>query len=231
MLVLPASAEPHHHLHKVVNKFLLSPTSHRLKGLLRSRLWETSLGVRVSGSWHPAGHWTARAAAGQRAGGCTGQAAAVPHWVQCAGTGSRRPRWVHVAGGRMGRTRQHPDQHQPPAPQCPWPTPGLPRLPGAPRLEPKATLLSPRLPLQPPALGDSGAAGSFSSPRPHFPIQDIWVSSTRRRLICPLIPQAGGARPHGDLSCCGAPGLGAGALHVPGLPRQVSASLGCATTR
>lgn len=58
------------------------------------------------------------------------------------------------------------------------------------------TLLSPHLPLQPLALADSGAAGSFSSPCPHFPIQDIWVSSTRRRLICPLIPQAGGARPH-----------------------------------
>lgn len=55
------------------------------------------------------------------------------------------------------------------------------------------TLLSPHLPLQPLALADSGAAGSYSSPCPHFPIQDIWVSS---RLICPLIPQAGGARPH-----------------------------------
>lgn len=91
------------------------------------------------------------------------------------------------------------------------------------------TLLSPHLPLQPPALADSGAAGSFSSPCPHFPIQDIWVSSTRRRLICPLIPQAGVVQPHGDLSCCGPPRAG-GWGRVSGLPRQVGVSLGSATT-
>lgn len=129
----------------------------------------------------------------------------------------------------MGGTRQHPDQHQPTAPQCPWPTPGLPRLAGA-QLEPRAPSSAPTSPCSPPALADSGAAGSFSSPCPHFPIQDIWVSSTRRRLICPLIPQAGGVQPHGDLSCCGPPRAG-GWGHVPRLPRQVGASLGSATTR
>ena len=62
-----------------------------------------------------------------------------------------------------------------------------------PELEPKVALRSPQLQGDPP----SGMAGSISSPHPHLPIQDIWVTSTKRRLICPLILQPGGIRLHG----------------------------------
>lgn len=75
-----------------------------------------------------------------------------------------------------------------------------PDAPGPPRAGPRppswSPLHSPQLP--PAALlradPPSGMAGSVSSPRPHFPIQDIWVASTERRLICPLIPPPGAAR-------------------------------------
>lgn len=73
------------------------------------------------------------------------------------------------------------------SPDAPCP-PRAPRAGGpvhSPQLPPAALLRA-----DPP----SGMAGSVSSPRPHFPIQDIWVASTERRLICPLIPQPGAAR-------------------------------------
>lgn len=76
-----------------------------------------------------------------------------------------------------------------------------PDAPCPPRAGPCPPSWSPRVPCTTPSsrpvpisglTPPSGMAGSVSSPHPHFPIQDIWVASTERRLICPLIPQPGG---------------------------------------
>lgn len=198
-----------------MDKALMSPRCHQgraptsfARNQPKFRPSRTSSQLKAScspGSSKP--RWGTR---GQRAAGqgatSAGHEGAVPG---AAGHGHRelQPRGRREDGGG-----------DPAVPRCPLPAPGRPVPP---ELEPRDPLESPQLPprLRLRADPPSGTAGSVSCPHPHFPIQDIWVASTERRLICPLIPQPGAARGPEPRPGSGAGGWGGGSARLGGFPR------------